>query len=537
MITTNKLTVRFGAQTLFENINIKFAPGNCYGLIGANGAGKSTLLRVLSGDIEPTSGEVHISKDERLGVLKQNHFEFDEYKVIDTVITGHKRLYDVRKEKDELYAKPDFNEEDGMKVSELETEFAELDGWQAESSAASLLVDLGIPNDLHDKLMSELAGSEKVRVLLAQALFGNPDILLLDEPTNHLDLATIEWLEEWLINFQNTVIVVSHDREFLDKVCTHIADIDYKTIQLYTGNYSFWSQASQLVKKQKEELNKKTEEKMEELKNFIARFSANASKAKQATSRKNMLDKLSLEEIKPSSRQYPRIRFTYFKIPGRDVLTVKNLNKTVDGELLIKNLSFEINQGQKVAFISKDPLIITTLFDIINGKIKPDSGEVCWGVTSTSSYFPKDNTEYFNNDKTIMEWLAQFSKEQHVTYLRGYLGRMLFTGEEADKQVKVLSGGEKVRCLLAKLMVEEANILTLDEPTNHLDLESLTALNDAIINYTGSVLFTSQDYKFINTVASRIIEISPKGYVSSRERYEDYLHNPNLIKKRKALYD
>ncbi|MBP7211853.1 ATP-binding cassette domain-containing protein, partial [bacterium] len=513
------------------------APGNCYGLIGANGAGKSTLLRVLSGDIEPTSGSVHISKDERLAVLKQDHFEFDEYKVLDTVIMGHKKLYNIMKEKDALYSKPDFNEEDGMKVSELETEFAELDGWQAESSAGTLLADLGIPEELHDKLMSELAGSEKVRVLLAQALFGNPDILLLDEPTNHLDLATIEWLEEWLINFQNTVIVVSHDREFLDKVCTHIADIDFKTIKLYPGNYSFWSQASQLVKKQIEEQNKKTEEKMEELKNFIARFSANASKAKQATSRKNMLDKLSLEEIKPSSRQYPRIRFTYFKVPGKDVLNVKNLTKSVDGELLFKNFSFEVHQGEKVAFISKNPMIITTLFEILNGKMQPDSGEVNFGVTATTSYFPKDNTEYFSNNKTIMEWLAQFSKEQHVSYLRGYLGRMLFTGEEADKQVKVLSGGEKVRCLIAKLMVEESNILTLDEPTNHLDLESITALNDSIIDYNGTVLFTSQDYKFINTVASRIIEISPKGYVSSRERYEDYLHNPNLIKKRKALYD
>ncbi|MBP3924702.1 ATP-binding cassette domain-containing protein [bacterium] len=536
MITTEKLTVRFGSQTLFENINIKFTPGNCYGLIGANGAGKSTFLKVLSGDIEPTSGEVHISKGNRIAVLKQNHFEFDDYKVLETVIMGHKRLYEVMKEKDALYSKPDFNDEDGLKVADLETEFAELDGWQAESMAASLLSELGIPDELHEKQMSELAGSEKVRVLLAQALFGNPDILLLDEPTNHLDLSTIEWLEEWLINFQNTVIVVSHDREFLDKVCTHIADIDYKTIQLYTGNYSFWSQASQLIQKQKEEQNRKTEEKMEELKAFIARFSANASKAKQATSRKNMLDKLSLEEIKPSSRQYPRIRFTYFKIPGRDVLTVKDLNKSVDGELLIKNLSFEVSQGEKIAFIAKDPLIITTLFDMLNGKTEPDSGEIKWGVTATTSYFPKDYNDYFDNDKKIIDWLAPYSKDQHVNYLRGYLGRMLFTGEEADKQVKVLSGGEKVRCLFAKLMVEEANVLTLDEPTNHLDLEAITALNNAIIDYNGTVLFTSQDYKFIQTVADRIIEISPKGYINAREKYEDYLHNPNYAKKREMLY-
>ena len=536
MITTEKLTVRFGSQTLFENINIKFTPGNCYGLIGANGAGKSTFLKVLSGDIEPTSGEVHISKGNRIAVLKQNHFEFDEYKVLETVIMGHKRLYEVMKEKDALYSKPDFNDEDGLKVADLETEFAELDGWQAESMAASLLSELGIPDELHEKQMNELAGSEKVRVLLAQALFGNPDILLLDEPTNHLDLPTIEWLEEWLINFQNTVIVVSHDREFLDKVCTHIADIDYKTIQLYTGNYSFWSQASQLIQKQKEEQNRKTEEKMEELKAFIARFSANASKAKQATSRKNMLDKLSLEEIKPSSRQYPRIRFTYFKIPGRDVLTVKDLNKSVDGELLIKNLSFEVSQGEKIAFIAKDPLIITTLFEMLNGNIKQDSGEIKWGVTATTSYFPKDYNHYFDNDKKIIDWLAPYSKDQHVNYLRGYLGRMLFTGEEADKQVKVLSGGEKVRCLFAKLMVEEANVLTLDEPTNHLDLEAITALNNAIIDYNGTVLFTSQDYKFIQTVADRIIEISPKGYINAREKYEDYLHNPNYVKKRQMLY-
>ena len=537
MISTEKLTVRFGSQTLFENVSIKFTPGNCYGVIGANGAGKSTLLKVLSGDIEPTPGEIHISKGQRIAVLRQDHFAFDNYKVIDTVIMGHKRLYDVMQERDALYSKPDFNDEDGIKVAHLEEEFAELDGWQAEAMAASLLSDLGIADELHYEQMSELSGNEKVRVLLAQALFGNPDILLLDEPTNHLDLNTISWLEEFLINFPNLVIVVSHDRKFLDNVCTHIADIDYKNIQLYTGNYSFWSQASQLIKKQKEEQNKKTEEKMEELKAFIARFSANASKAKQATSRKNMLDKLSLEEIKPSSRQYPRIRFTYNKIPGKDVLQVKNLYKTnEDGELLIKNLSFEVNQGEKVAFIARDTSIITNLFDILEDCVKSDSGEVLWGVTATHSYFPKDNNFYFENNLTIMQWLAQYSPDQHVNFLRGYLGRMLFSGDDADKKVNVLSGGERVRCLFAKMMIAEANVMIFDEPTNHLDLESITALNNAMIDFPGTILFTSQDYQLIQTVADRIVEISPKGYINMRSKYDEYLKNPVVLKKRQEIY-
>ena len=536
MITTNKLTVRFGSQTLFENVSIKFVSGNCYGVIGANGAGKSTLLRVLSGEIEPTSGEVSVSKGQRIAVLRQDHFAFDDYSVIDTVIMGHKKLYDIMKERDALYAKPDFNDEDGIKAAHLEEEFAELDGWQAESMAASLLSELGIPDELHYEQMKNLAGSEKVRVLLAQALFGNPDILLLDEPTNHLDLNTINWLEEFLIDFPNLVIVVSHDRKFLDRVCTHMADIDYKNIQLCWGNYSFWSEASRLIQKQKEEQNKKTEEKMEELKAFIARFSANASKAKQATSRKNMLDKLSLEEIKPSSRQYPRIRFNYKKIPGKDVLTVNGLTKSVDGELLFKNFSFEVYQGEKIAFIAKDPLIITTLFDILEGKTAPDSGTVTWGVTATHSYFPKDNNFYFESDLNIMQWLAQYSPDQHVNFLRGYLGRMLFSGDDADKKVKVLSGGEKVRCILAKMMIEESNVMIFDEPTNHLDLESITALNNALIDYAGTVLFTSQDYQFIQTVADRIIEISPYGYINHRSKYEDYLSNPAIIKRRNDLY-
>lgn len=536
MITTNKLTVRFGSQTLFENINIKFVPGHCYGVIGANGAGKSTLLRVISGDVEPTSGEVHIQKGMRIAVLKQDHFAYDQFPVIETVIMGHKRLYDVMKGKEALYMKPDFNDEDGMKVSELETEFAELDGWQAESQAATLLSDLGIEDAKHFQLMSELSGSEKVRVLLAQALFGNPDILLLDEPTNHLDINTIKWLEEFLINFENTVIVVSHDRNFLDNVCTHIADIDYCNIQLYTGNYSFWAQASQLIQKQKEEQNRKTEEKIEELKAFIARFSANASKAAQATSRKNMLDKLTLEDIKPSSRKFPRIRFNYQKVPGKDVLHIEKLNKSIDGELLIKNFSMDVYKGDKIAFLSKDPLIVTTLFQILAGEWEPDSGKVEWGVTATKSYFPKDNTEYFDTKVSLIDWLRQYSEEQHISFIRGYLGRMLFSGEESEKSANVLSGGEKVRCMLAKMMVAESNVLIFDEPTNHLDLESITALNNSLIDFNGSVLFTSQDHQFIQTVADRIIEISPNGYIESHYKYEDYMFNPEIKQRREQLY-
>lgn len=536
MISTSKLTVRFGSQPLFEDVNVKFTPGNCYGLIGANGSGKSTFLKVLSGEIEQTSGEVHIQKGQRLGVLKQNHYEFDEYTVIDTVIMGHKQLYSIMKEKDALYAKADFNDEDGIKVSHLESEFAELDGWQAESMAASMLSDLGIPNDLHYSLMGELAGSEKVRVLLAQALFGNPDILLLDEPTNHLDISTIKWLEEFLIEFQNTVIVVSHDRNFLDNVCTHMADIDFGKIQLYPGNYSFWTQASQLIMKQREDKNKETIEKMEELKNFIARFSANASKAKQATSRKNILDKLTLEDIKPSSRQYPRIRFNYVKIPGKDVLTVKNLCKSVDGNLLLNNFSMEVYQGQKIAFLSKDPLILTTLFQILAGELEPDSGDVNWGVTATNSYFPKDNNKYFEEDINLSQWLAQYSPDQHINFLRGYLGRMLFTGEDSEKSATVLSGGEKVRCMLAKMMVLETNVLILDEPTNHLDLEAITALNNSLIEFSGTVFFTSQDHQFIQTVADRIIEITPNGFISTHEKYEDYITNADIKKRREKLY-
>ena len=537
MITTERLTIKFGTEPLFEDVNIKFSQGNCYGLIGANGAGKSTFLKILSGDIEPTSGYVHIKKGKRIAVLKQNHFEFDEYTVMDTVIMGHKHLYDVMKEKDALYQKPDFNEEDGIRVAELETEFAEMDGWQAESDAASLLNDLGIPQELHYSLMKDLTGNEKVRVLLAQALFATPDILLLDEPTNHLDINTINWLEEFLINFPNTVIVVSHDRKFLDRVCTHIADIDFRNIQLYTGNYSFWTQASALIMKQKEERNKKIEEKAEEFRKFIARFSANASKAKQATSRKNMLEKLTLEDIKPSTRKYPSIYFKYSKMPGKDVLSVKSLKKTLNDELLIKSLSFDIMQGEKVAFISKNQNAVTALFEILAGNMPCDEGEVKWGVTATRSYCPKDNNAYFDTDMDLIKWLGQYSQEQHINFLRGYLGRMLFSGEDAEKSVRVLSGGEKVRCMFAKTMIEEANVLMFDEPTNHLDLEAITSLNNALIDYTGTVLFSSQDYQFINTVANRIIEITPYGYLNYQMKYEDYLVNENVNKRREELFN
>ena len=537
MITTENVTVKFGSEPLFENVNIKFSSGNCYGLIGANGAGKSTFLKVLSGELEPTSGEVHIKKGMRISVLKQNHFEFDEFTVMDTVIMGNKHLYDVMKEKDALYAKPDFNDEDGLRVAELETEFAELDGWQAEADAGSLLADLGIPAELHDNLMKDLSGSEKVRVLLAQALFGTPDILLMDEPTNHLDLKTINWLEDFLIDFPNLVIVVSHDRAFLDRVCTHIADIDFRNITLYTGNYAFWTQASALIMKQKEERNKKIEEKAEEFKKFIARFSANASKAKQATSRKNMLEKLTLEDIKPSTRKYPSINFKYSKIPGKDVLHIQGLNKSVNDELLIKNFSLDLVQGEKVAFVAKNPLIITTLFQMLNGELEPDSGEINWGVTATRSYFPKENNHLFEDKIDLIKWLGQFSQEQHVSYLRGYLGRMLFSGEDAEKSVNVLSGGEKVRCMLAKMMIAESNVLIFDEPTNHLDLEAITSLNNALIDYTGTILFTSQDYQFIQTVADRIVEISPYGFINFQMKYEDYLNSPDIQKRQDLMYN
>lgn len=537
MITTENVTVKFGSEPLFENVNIKFSSGNCYGLIGANGAGKSTFLKVLSGELEPTSGEVHIKKGQRISVLKQNHFEFDEFSVMDTVIMGNKHLYEIMKEKVALYAKPDFNDDDGLRVAQLETEFAEMDGWQAEADAGSLLADLGIPSEFHYSLMKDLSGSEKVRVLLAQALFGTPDILLMDEPTNHLDLKTITWLEDFLIDFPNLVIVVSHDRKFLDRVCTHIADIDFRNITLYTGNYAFWTQASALIMKQKEERNKKIEEKAEEFRKFIARFSANASKAKQATSRKNMLEKLTLEDIKPSTRKYPSINFKYSKIPGKDVLHIQGLNKSLNDELLIKNFSLDVVQGEKIAFIAQNPIIISTLFKMLAGELEPDSGEINWGVTATHSYYPKENGHLFDTNLDLIKWLGQYSQEQHISYLRGYLGRMLFSGEDAEKSVNVLSGGEKVRCMLAKMMIAESNVLIFDEPTNHLDLEAITSLNNALIDYTGTVLFTSQDYQFIQTVADRIVEISPYGYINFQMKYEDYLSSPDIQKRRDLMYN
>lgn len=536
MISTSGLTLRFGGRVLFEDVNITFTPGNCYGLIGANGCGKSTFLKILSGEIESNEGNVFIDSKKRIAVLKQNHFEFDEFEVMETVIMGHKRLYDIMKEKDAIYAKSDFSDEDGMKVAELENEFAELDGWEAESNAGSLLNSVGISTEFHNVKMSELDGSDKVRVLLAQSLFGNPDILLMDEPTNHLDVDTIMWLEEFLINFENTVIVVSHDRRFLDRVCTHIADIDFRKIQLYTGNYSFWAEASQLALKQKQDQNRKTEEKMEELKTFIARFSANASKAKQATSRKNLLNKLSLEEIRPSSRRYPFIIFKQEREAGNDILTIDKLNKTIDGELVIKNFSLTLERGEKIAFVGRENLSASTLFQILAGELEPDSGSYKWGVTTTQAYYPKDNSKYFETDLNLVDWLRQYSKDQDENYIRGFLGKMLFSGEESQKQSNVLSGGEKVRCMLSKMMVSGANFLIMDEPTNHLDLESISALNNALIDFPGTLLFISQDHQFIDSIATRIIELTPKGWINEQSTYDEYLSSPKIKKRREDLY-
>lgn len=539
MISTSGLTVRFGGRVLFENVSITFNPGNCYGLIGANGSGKSTFLKILSGEIESNSGDVFKAQGKRIAVLKQNHYEFDNFKVLETVIMGHKRLYDIMHEKDAIYEKPDFNDADGMKVAELENEFAELDGWEAESNAGSLLNSLDIETSLHDLKMSELTGSEKVRVLLAQSLFGNPDILLMDEPTNHLDVDTIMWLEEFLINFQNTVIVVSHDRRFLDRVCTHIADIDYSKIQLYSGNYTFWSEASQLALRQKQDQNRKTEEKMEELKTFIARFSANASKAKQATSRKNLLNKLTLEEIKPSSRKYPFMVFNSDREAGNDILTIDKLNKTLDdGSVILKNFSLSVDRGEKIAFVGRENIHGETLLKILAGEQEADSGSFKWGVTTTQAYYPKDNSKYFEQmeDINLVDWLRQYSREKEDNFLRGFLGKMLFSGEETQKRVQVLSGGEKVRCMFSKIMVSGANVLIMDEPTNHLDLESISALNNALIDFPGTLLFLSQDHQFIDSIANRIIEITPHGWINEQTTYDEYLTNPKIKKRREELY-
>ncbi|KYH28271.1 MULTISPECIES: ABC-F family ATP-binding cassette domain-containing protein [Clostridium] len=525
MITVTNVSLRYGERKLFEDVNLKFTPGNCYGVIGANGAGKSTFLKILSGEIEPNTGDVSIPDGIRMSVLKQDHYQYDDYEVLETVIMGNARLYEIMKEKEALYAKPDFTDEDGIKASELECEFAELDGWEAEAEASSLLQGLGIGTELHYKKVSELTGPEKVKVLLAQALFGKPGILILDEPTNHLDIKSISWLEEFLINFEGTVIVVSHDRHFLNKVCTHMADVDFGKIKLYIGNYDFWYESSQLALQMAKDQNKKKEEKIKELQNFIARFSANASKSKQATSRKKLLEKITLEDIQPSSRRYPYVGFKPNREVGNDILMVDGLSKTIDGEKVLNNVSFMLSKGDKVAFIG-DELSITTLFKILTGEIEPDAGNYKWGVTISTAYFPKDNSEFFNDvDLTLVDWLRQFSEEKSESYLRGFLGRMLFSGEEALKQAKVLSGGERVRCMLAKMMLTNANVLILDQPTNHLDLESITALNNGLRDYSSNILFTSHDHQFIQTIANRIICISPSGIVDKRMTYDEYLES------------
>ena len=533
MISANNVTLRLGKRALFEDVNIKFTEGNCYGLIGANGAGKSTFLKILSGELEPTNGEVIMNDGERLSVLQQDHFKYDQYMVLDTVIMGNKRLYDIMKEKDAIYAKEDFTDEDGIRASELEAEFAEMDGWNAESDAATLLNGLGVDTDIHYKMMSELDGNLKVKVLLAQALFGNPDVLLLDEPTNHLDLDAIAWLEEFLINFENTVIVVSHDRYFLNKVCTHIADIDYAKIQLYAGNYDFWYESSQLMIKQMKEANKKKEEKIKELQDFIQRFSANASKSKQATSRKRALEKIQLDEIRPSSRKYPYIDFRPKREIGNEVLTVSNISKTIDGVKVLDNISFTVGHDDKIAFVGPNTIATTTLFRILAGEEEPDEGSYKWGVTTSQGYFPKDNTKEFDNDLVIADWLAQYSDDKDATYVRGFLGRMLFAGEDGVKKVKVLSGGEKVRCLLSKLMIMGSNVLILDEPTNHLDMESITALNNGLIKFPGVALFACHDHQFVQTTANRIMEILPDGSLIDKiTTYDEYLESDEMARKR-----
>ena len=523
MLQTTGVAVRFGKRVLYEDVNIKFSKGCCYGIIGANGTGKSTFLKVLSGEIEPSKGEVSKDKNERISVLNQNHFAFEEYTVIDTVIMGNKELYDIKMEKDKIYAKPDFSEEDGMKAAKLEEKFAELDGWNAESQAESLLNDLGISPEKHYKLMSELEAKDKVKVLLAQALFGNPDILLLDEPTNDLDLKAISWLEEFLINFENTVIVVSHDRYFLNKVCTNICDVDFGEIKLFPGNYDFWYESSQLLQKQMREQNKKKEEKIKELQEFIARFSANASKSKQATSRKKSLEKIQLDEIKPSARKYPYIDFKPDRLPGNEILEVKNLSKTINGEKILDNISFKVKDKDKIAVLAENENAITVLFQILAGELEPDSGEIKWGTTITNNYFPKDNNYLFSGKESITDWLRQYSKDPDETYVRSFLGRMLFSGEEALKSVNVLSGGEKVRCVLSKLMLSGANFLILDEPTNHLDMESITALNEGMKKYTGNLIFTSHDHQLTETVANRILDIRSDGLIDKETTYNEYL--------------
>ncbi len=537
MISTSGVTLRYGKRALFEDVNIKFTPGNCYGLIGANGAGKSTFLKILSGEIEANQGDIHMTPGERMAVLKQNHFEFDEFNVLEVVIMGHIRLYEIMKEKDTLYAKSEFTEQDGLRAGELEGEFAELNGWDAEPDAAALLIGLGIPRELHDKKMIELSGNEKVRVLLSQALFGRPNNLLLDEPTNHLDLESIGWLENFLMDYEGTVIVVSHDRHFLNKVCTHIADIDFGKIQMYVGNYDFWYESSQLALRLSRDSNKKKEEKVKELQAFIQRFSANASKSKQATSRKKQLEKITLDDIRPSSRKYPFLHFKPEREAGKQLLTVEGLSKTINEEVVIDNVSFVVNKGDKIALVGPNTLPKSTLFDLIMGEQPADSGEYTWGITTTQAYFPIDNSRYFDGvDMNLVDWLRQYSQDQDETFLRGFLGRMLFAGEEALKKASVLSGGEKVRCMLAKMMLNGANVLVFDEPTNHLDLESITALNNGLTDFDGTILFTSHDHQFIQTIANRIIEITPNGIIDRSMSYDEYLENEEVKSLRAQMY-
>ncbi|WP_162053008.1 ABC-F family ATP-binding cassette domain-containing protein [Pontibacter pamirensis] len=536
MISTNNVSLAYGKRTLFEDVTIKFVPGNCYGLIGANGAGKSTFLKILSGEIDPNTGTVDIPANARLAVLKQNHFEYDEAQVLQTVIMGHKRLFGIMQEKDLIYAKLDFSEADGLRAAELEGEFADLEGWNAEYEAAELLSGLGITENLHYALMKDLSGSEKVRVLLAQALFGNPDILLLDEPTNHLDAESIIWLENFLDNFQNTVIVVSHDRHFLDSVCTHVADIDFGKIQLYAGNYSFWYESSQLALKQRSDANKKTEDKRKELEEFIRRFSANASKSKQATSRAKLLEKLTVDDIKPSSRKYPYIAFKPEREAGNQLLNIENLSKSVDGVTIFSDVNLMVNKGDKIAVIGRNDIAASTFFRVVMGEEKPDTGEYTWGTTITASLFPKDNQEFFDTNLNLVDWLRQYSTEKDESFIRGFLGRMLFSGEESLKQANVLSGGEKVRCMFSRMMLQSGNVLLFDEPTNHLDLESITALNNALREFDGTILFSSHDLQFVDTIANRILELTPNGIIDKRMTYEEYLSDDTIRELRKKMY-
>ena len=534
MISANGVTLRLGKRALFEDVNIKFTEGNCYGIIGANGAGKSTFLKILSGQLEPTNGSITMTPGQRLSVLEQDHFKYDDCVVLDTVMMGNARLFEIMKEKDAIYAKEDFSDEVGIRASELEAEFAQMNGWEADSDAASLLNGLGIETDLHYKKMGELDGPDKVKVLLARALFGNPDILLMDEPTNHLDLAAIDWLEEFLINFENTVIVVSHDRYFLNKVCTQIADIDYAKIQLYSGNYDFWYESSQLMIKQMKEANRKKEEKIKELQEFIQRFSANASKSKQATSRKRALEKIQLDDMRPSSRKYPYIDFRPDRTIGNEVLTVENLSKTIDGVKVLDNISFTLRHDDKVAFVGSNELAKTTLFQILMGEMEPDSGSFKWGVTTSQAYFPKDNSAEFDSDLVIYDWLQQYSHVKDITYVRGFLGRMLFAGDDGAKKVRVLSGGEKVRCMLSKMMISGANVLVFDEPTNHLDMESITALNNGMMKFPGVILFSSRDHQIVQTTANRIIELLPGGFIDKITTYDEYLASDEMAMKRQV---